>query len=278
MVIPTNYPAVMGVLNITPNSFYDGGKYFTFKTAIAQATAMAKEGATIIDIGGESTGPGSEDVNEEEELRRVIPIVEAISKQRSVDSNANSYLRISVDTYKSEVAKQALFVGADMINDITAGRFDPAMFSVVAKTGCPYIMMHSKDSSPRTTVNSTEYDDVLESVHTFFEERIAAAEAEGVQRSQIILDPGLGHFISSDPSYSWHILEHLESLQDFGCPILVSPSRKSFTAEHTNQLPSQRLEGTLKATQIALKHGANIIRTHDARETYEEITKMHLYK
>lgn len=262
----------MGILNVTPDSFYDGGKFDAPDDAVRRAMQMAEEGADIIDIGGESTGPRSETVSVEEELKRVIPVIEAMRKYDKCNKylsyfRIGSIYRISIDTYKAEVAAAALDAGASMVNDVTAGRGDPAMFPLIAARQCSYIMMRSKDNSPRTTVQETSYGDVLATIHAFFEERIAAAEVAGIRRSQIILDPGLGHFVSSDPQYSWHILEHLEFLQDFGCGILVSPSRKSFTAEHPNQPPAERLRGTLKATALAIAHGATIIRTHDVRET-----------
>lgn len=143
------------------------------------------------------------------------------------------------------------------------------MFELIARSGCSYVLMRSKDPTPHVTVRNIHYDDILATIHSFFEERIAAALKAGMRQAQFILDPGLGHFVSSDPRCSWEILEHLERLQDFGCPILVSPSRKSFTAMAPNASPAERLPGTLKATRIALEHGASIIRTHDVKETRE---------
>lgn len=264
----------MGILNVTPDSFYDGGQYEGVNAAVHRAMQMIDEGADIIDIGGESTGPRSKEVSLEEERKRVIPIIEAMSGKRPARPNGHSdglATNISVDTYRSKVAEDALDAGASIVNDVTAGRGDPAMFSLIKERGCDYIMMRSKDASARTTINECLYEDVLETIHTFFEARIAAAEAVGIKRSQIIIDPGLGHFVSSDPKYSWHILEHLEFLSDFGCRILVSPSRKSFTADVPTQQPKDRLPGTLKATALALQHGASIIRTHDVRATKELI-------
>lgn len=244
---------------------------------------MIAQGAEIIDIGGESTGPGSLIVNVGEELRRVIPVIERLKvairppvqglrtlqglERRAHGQEAGCRLQVSVDTYKVEVARQALAAGADMINDVTAGRQDPRMFDVIAESGCLFVMMRSKDNSPRTTVRSVQYTDVLKTIHDFFEERIAAALKAGIRKEQLILDPGLGHFVSSVPEYSWEILECLEFLQDFGCPILVSPSRKSFTAGPENLPLEKRLAGTLEATKKALMHGVTIIRTHDVEET-----------
>ncbi len=253
---------LMGILNVTPDSFYDGGQFEGVRRAGERAREMIVEGADIIDIGGESTGPGSSDVSLEEELRRVVPVIEAISDQRSA-------IRMSIDTYKAEVARQALKSGANMVNDVMAGRGDPEMFRVIAQAGCSYVMMRSKDNSPRTTKADTQYADVMKTIHAFFEERLEEALKAGIKKEQIILDPGLGHFVSSDPKYSFEILERLEELQDLGCPLLVSPSRKSFTAGPENFPPEKRLENTLIATKIAIAHGASIIRTHDVRETRE---------
>ena len=255
-------PLIMGILNVTPDSFYDGGRFLSTEKACERARAMVEEGADIIDMGGESTGPGSSAVSVEEELRRVMPVVERVRDRVRVRKCLTS-----VDTYKAEVAKRTLDAGAEMINDVTAGRADPEMFALIAEEGCSYIMMHSKDDSPRTTVKNVHYDDVLQTIHDFFEERLEKALRAGVKKEQLILDPGLGHFVSSDPQYSWQILENLEFFKDFGCPLLVSPSRKSFTATRPNQPSSQRLEGTLEATKLALEHGADIIRTHDVGET-----------
>jgi dihydropteroate synthase len=259
MNILANSPAVMGILNVTPDSFYDGGKYDHVDTAVLRAVEMINEGADMIDIGGEST-LDTDPVSEEEELRRVLPVVDSLRQE-------NPDAVISVDTYKAHIAKEVLQHGAKIINDVTAGRGDAEMLSVIAQAGCPYVMMRSKDAKARTTIDEVQYDDVLQTIHDFFQERISAAKAAGVKQSQIILDPGLGHFVSSDPKYSWLILEQLETFKDFGCPILVSPSRKSFTAKNPDEPPSERLERTLEATKMALENGASIIRTHDVGET-----------
>ena len=250
----------MGILNVTPDSFYDGGQFEGVRRAGERAREMIAEGADIIDIGGESTGPGSLEVSLEEELRRVIPVVRGIR-------NRELGIGMSVDTYKAEVARQALEAGANMVNDVTAGRGDREMFRLIAEAGCVYVMMRSKDDSARTTKRNVQYEDVMKTIHVFFEERLEEALKAGIKKEQIILDPGLGHFVSSDPKYSFEILERLEELQDFDCPILISPSRKSFTAGLKNLPPEQRLANTLAATKLAITHGASIIRTHDVAET-----------
>ncbi|HLD07637.1 MAG TPA: dihydropteroate synthase [Candidatus Peribacterales bacterium] len=272
-----NSVAVMGILNVTPDSFYDGGKYDAVDRAFKRAEEIIEEGAEIVDIGGESTGPGSENVSMEEELKRVIPVIRAISdpsRRGRAATDKQLAVIISVDTYKANVAEAALDAGASIINDVTAGRGDPAMLSLVAERECDYIMMRSKNDSARTTIEEVLYEDVLKTIHEFFEERINSALSAGMNRDQLMLDPGLGHFVSSDPTYSWHILENLEFLSDFGCRVLVSPSRKSFTAEYPGQLAAERLPLTLKATEIALKHGASIIRAHDVAETKEVVWKL----
>lgn len=254
---------VMGILNVTPDSYYDGGLYASNETMLARARAIVEEGGDIIDIGGESTGPGSRDVSEEEEIQRVVPVIELIKKNLP-----DAF--ISVDTYKAEVARRAIDAGASMINDVTAGRGDEEMFSVIAQTGVPYCIMFSKDHTARTTKKETQYKNVVKTIVSFLKDRIKAATKVGIDPKHIILDPGLGHFVSSDPSYSWQVLKHLESFAALA-PVLVSPSRKSFLAGPQNLPPSERLEGTLIATAIALEHDARIIRTHDVGETKKVI-------
>jgi dihydropteroate synthase len=261
-------PLIMGVLNVTPDSYYDGGKHNSPDAATARAQQMISEGATIIDCGGESTGPGSVEVGEEEEMRRIMPIMEKINHKLQTK---NYKPALSIDTTKASVARRAMECGATIVNDVSAGRHDPAMFPLVAETGCKIVLMYSKDETPRTTVRDQQYDDVMATVKAFLMDRITIAESRGIRHEQIIVDPGLGHFVSSDPRYSWEILERLKELTDLGCPILVSPSRKSFTADPPDDPPEKRLPGTLRATKIAIRNGASIIRTHDVKETMEMI-------
>lgn len=257
-------PRIVGILNVTPDSYVDGGKHADVVSAVLQAKRYAKEGADIVEVGGESTGPESKDVAETEELRRVIPVVRAIRA-------ALPRTTIAVDTWKAAVAQAALEAGASMINDITAGRGDPRMFGVIAQARCPYVIMHAKDASPRTTVHAREYEDVLQAVSAFLQQRMDLAVAAGIPRDSIILDPGLGHFISSDPSYSFEILDRLAELARLG-PVLVSPSRKSFLAGPRHLPPSQRLPATLKASVTAMKNGASYIRTHDVGATVQALS------
>jgi dihydropteroate synthase len=255
---------IVGILNATPDSFYDGGQHDQLELALAHAEKLISEGADIIDVGGESSGPGSEDVSSDEELQRVIPIIEAIHKEFPQTV-------LSVDTTKTTVAEAAINAGASMINDVTAGRGDPEMFSTVAKANVPIVLMYSKDSSPRTTTDQKEYDDVIATIKNFLTERIAAAESAGISREKIILDPGLGFFVSANPQYSFEILERLSELKTLGYPLCVSPSRKSFLAGPENLPPEERLEATIAASAIAAAHGADYIRTHDVQEVRMEI-------
>lgn len=256
-------PRIVGILNVTPDSFMDGGKYADVAAVVAQAVQYANEGADIVELGGESTGPGSSDVDELQELRRVIPALEAVHA-------ALPQMAIAVDTWKSGVAQAALRAGASMINDITAGRGDPGMFGAVAASGCRYVMMHAKDAGPRTSVSKREYDDVIQTVSSFLQGRMDAAIAAGVRRDAIIVDPGLGHFVSADPRYSFEILQRLGELAPLG-PVLVSPSRKSFLAGPENLPPSQRLPATLRASVTAMNNGASYIRTHDVGATLQAL-------
>ncbi len=252
-------PVIVGILNVTPDSYVDGGKYMQTADVVARAEQFAREGADIIEIGGESTGPGSPDVALAEELSRVVPAVEAVRR-------ALPAMRICVDTWKSEVARQALAAGADMINDVTAGRGDPAMFAVLAAADCPCVLMYAKDAGPRTTKQDRRYEDLVGTIGGFLRERVRAAERAGIRKANIIVDPGLGHFVSALPEYSFAVLDNVAAFADIG-PVLVSPSRKSFLAGPENLPVSKRLPATLDASVTAMRNGASFIRTHDVAET-----------
>ncbi len=252
---------VIGVINVTPDSFVTASRVQTEAEIIARAREYIDGGAEILEIGGESTGPGSKDVSVSDECARVLPAVQILRQHFP-------QCWIAVDTYKSEVASQALSEGADLINDVTAGRGDDQMFSVIAEARCPVILMFAKDSSARTTIADARYVDVIATITSFLSERIDAAKKSGI--SQIIVDPGLGHFVSSDPAVSWEILTRLAELIPLG-PILVSPARKSFLAGPT-QLPSSlRLPATIAANCLASVNGASFIRTHDVRQTRQAL-------
>lgn len=255
----TDRIAVVGVINATPDSYVPESRSMDRDAIVARARQYAGEGADIIEIGGESTGPGSRDISLEEESERVLPAIGALR-------SALPDLWISVDTCKSEVALRALQSGADMINDVTAGRGDARMFPVIAHAGCPYVLMYAKDSSPRTTVKPVQYDDIVKTIRTFLIERKVRAMAAGIRESQMIIDPGLGHFLSSDPKYSFEVINRLKELCDLG-PVFLSPSRKSFLAGDRNNPPAERLPATLAVTAIAVLSGARFIRTHDILDT-----------
>ncbi len=248
---------IVGVINVTPDSFVAASRAQTEKDILSLARECIDGGADILEIGGESTGPTSQDVSLADELDRVLPAVTLLRKNFP-------QCWIAVDTYKSEVAREVLAAGADMINDVTAGRGDREMFTVLAEAQCPVTLMYAKDFSARTTIADTHYDDVIRTISAFLSERIAAAKKAGI--TQIIVDPGLGHFVSSDPVVSWEILTRLSELAALG-HILVSPSRKSFLAGPTRLPPIERLPATIAASCLASLNGATFIRTHDVRHT-----------
>lgn len=250
-----NQPLLMGIINLTPDSFSDGGQNNTIKKALKKAKELEKEGADIIDLGGESTGPGSKDVKLEEELKRVIPVVKELRKRTKI--------LISIDTYKSEVANQALEAGADMINDVTALRGDKKMASVIAKHGCPIILMYSKDKTARTTVSKKHYTDVTKTISQFLKKQISYAKKEGINSKQIIIDPGMGQFISSIAQYSLEIIAKLPELKKLKHPILIGVSRKSFLGQGSIE---ERDEKSKIVETIAYLKGASIIRTHNLKK------------
>jgi dihydropteroate synthase len=247
-------PIYMGILNITPDSFSDGGKFNNIKKAIKQAKKLEKEGADIIDIGGESTGPNSKKISAGEEIKRVIPILKELKKKLKIP--------ISIDTYKYEVAKKALEEGADIINDVTALRGSKKMGKLIAKYKCPIILMYSKDKTPRTTIKEKKYKDVISEIKKFLELRINYARKQGISKKNIIIDPGMGHFISKIPKYSFEVIAKLEKFKKLKCPILIGTSRKSFMGEEMNT----RLNKAKVLNALACINGASIIRTHEIKE------------
>jgi len=247
-------PVVMGVLNVTPDSFSDGGKFNSIASAVRKVGEMVEQGALIIDVGGESSGPDSKSVSLKEEIKRVVPVVEAVRKKFPD-------IFISIDTYKSGVAVAAYKVGADMVNDVTAGRGDSKMFSVVAKLKMPICLMYSKDKNARTTRDKIEYADVIETIDEFLSERVAKAREAGIE--QIVVDPGMGAFVSMESKYSFEILRRLSELRSLGLPILIGASRKSFLGGKIED----RLVPSLACAVIAVMNGAKIIRAHDVAET-----------
>lgn len=241
---------IVGILNVTPDSFSDGGLYTTVRAALKRAREMEREGADIIDVGGESTRPKSKPVSAVEEYERVVPVVRALRKRIR--------LPISIDTYKSAIAEAALKEGADMINDVTALRGDPRMGEIIARYRCPVVLMYAKDGTPRTTIKKKRYSNVVTAVRAFWKERIAHARACGILKSQIILDPGLGHFVSALPKYSFEILIRLPELARLGFPLMLGISRKSFLGRDL----ASRDDRGLPLQALAILNGARILRTH----------------
>lgn len=245
----------VGILNATPDSYFDGGQFDAVETAVTRVGELLNEGADIIDIGGESTGPGSTDVSVDEELSRVLPIIEAIRKQYPT-------AQLSIDTYKSEVAVETVDAGVMMVNDISAGLFDKNMHKALYDKDCFVLLMYTKDKSGRTTVDEKQYDNVVRTVADHLGTQLAAAESAGITRERLIIDPGMGHFVSSDPQYSFELIAHLQEFTKLA-PVYVSPSRKSFLAGSEELSPADRLPGTIVASAIAAMNGASYIRTHD---------------
>lgn len=259
---------IMGILNVTPDSFSDGEKFFVPHFSIALAARCAREiirqGADIIDVGGEATGPGSKNISLKEELHRVVPVIKRLAVLPEVKRGK---ILISVDTYKAEVARQAILAGARIVNDVTALRGDTKMAQVIAKTGVQIILMYSKDSSPRTTRIRRQYRDVVKTVMEFLAKRIEFALRAGIKRRQIIIDPGMGAFVSSDPKCSFEILRRLAEFKQLGFPILVGTSMKSFLPGAVSQRDlSGRRGPTLISNLVAIQNGAAIIRVHDTAQ------------
>lgn len=248
---------LMGIINVTPDSFSDGGQFKSESDITIAASEMIKAGASILDIGGESTGPDSTDVSPEEELDRVIPALKAV-----ISVAKTTQTLISIDTWKSEVAELCLQMGADMINDITGLRGDPKMAEVVAKHNAKVVIMYSKDPTARTTKEAKKYDNVMETIKDFFDERIQYTKEQGIPYDNIILDPGMGAFVSTDPKYSFEILERLDELKIYDLPILIGTSRKSM---HPFPL-EDRLIPSISTALLGAFNGANILRVHDVKE------------
>ncbi|MSS71515.1 MAG: dihydropteroate synthase [Candidatus Latescibacteria bacterium] len=252
---------IMGILNATPDSFFDGGRFFDPDVAGRQVEAMVEAGADLIDVGGESTRPagaygtGAEPVTEEEETRRVVPIIERIAKDCPVP--------ISVDTTKSGVARRALDAGADLINDISSLRFDPGMAPLIAARGAPVVLMHMK-GTPRTMQKHPTYTDVIGEVRAFLRERIAFAVQSGIPPDRILIDPGLG--FGKRLRDNLEIIARLREFRALNVPLLIGPSRKAFVGVTTPPIPVEdRLEGTLAALALCVAHGADTVRVHDVR-------------
>jgi len=243
---------IMGVLNVTPDSFSDGGQYLDKDKAVKRGLRLIEEGSDIIDIGGESTRPGSEPIPAEEEIRRVIPVIKSLREKTEA--------LISVDTTKSEVARAALDAGADIINDISSLRFDPGMAPLAAEKGVPVILMHMK-GMPKTMQVNPYYEDVLQEVRSFLQERIHEAQAAGIKRERIVIDPGIGFGKRLEDNLA--LINKLHVLGELDRPILIGTSRKSFIGNILDLPPQERLEGSIASSILSMAHGAHILRVHD---------------
>ncbi|MHA7843936.1 MAG: dihydropteroate synthase [Winogradskyella sp.] len=251
---------VMGILNVTPDSFYDGGQYKDESSILKQVETMLSEGATFIDIGGYSSRPGADDVSEDEELNRVVPVVKLILKHYPK-------ALISIDTFRSEVAKKSIEAGAAIINDISAGHLDKNMIATVGQLGAPYIMMHMK-GSPKTMQQQTDYYDLVKDIISYFAERIVKAHAAKI--NDIIIDPGFGFAKTLEQNFE--LLNQMELLQIVDKPILAGVSRKSMIYKTLNTTSENALNGTTALHMVALQKGAKILRVHDVKEAVECVT------
>ncbi len=250
----TGRSLVMGILNVTPDSFSDGGRFAAAGAAVPQAERMLAEGADILDIGGESTRPGAADVPAEEQLRRIVPVIERL---RSGHPDAI----LSVDTRSAAVAAEALDVGVDIVNDVSALQHDPAMAAVVAGRGVPVVLMHMK-GTPGTMLQEAHYENVVAEVIEYFRQRVAQLETAGIERSRMIIDPGIG--FAKNTFHNLEVLRRVEQLHVLGLPVMVGPSRKRFIGNVLGiEAADQRLCGTLAVVALCALAGVQIVRVHD---------------
>ena len=259
-LVDISQPKVMGVLNVTLDSFYDGGSYKDESDILNQVATMLTEGATFIDVGGYSSRPAADFVSEEEELKRVIPVIELILKEFP-----KTY--ISIDTFRSKVAKQTIETGAALINDISAGKLDEKMIETIGKFGVPYIMMHMR-GNPKTMQSQTDYKDLVKDIVSYFGERIAQAHKAKI--NDIIIDPGFG--FAKTLKQNFELLNRMELLKITDKPILSGISRKSMIYKTLNTSASEALNGTTALNMMALENGASILRVHDVKEAMECVT------
>lgn len=255
----TTSPQVMGILNVTPDSFSDGGKFTTFAKALAQVEKMILDGADIIDIGGESTRPGAVDVSEEDELARVIPLLKAIKSKFDI--------KVSIDTSKAEVMSQAIAYGADIINDVRALQNEGCL-AVLAKSDVPVCLMHMQ-GLPRSMQHDPQYNEVIGDIKQFFIDRISVCEEAGIKRERLILDPGFGFGKTLEQNYQ--LLAQLSQFSDLGLPLLSGTSRKSMIGNLLARNVDERLAGSITTAIIAAQQNASIIRVHDIKETVDAL-------
>lgn len=259
-LVSLSTPRVMGILNVTPDSFYDGGRHVSEKDIVRHAEKMLSHGATFLDIGGHSTRPGADDISEEEELRRVLPAIRAVMK-------AFPDAMVAIDTFRSNVATAAVEAGASIINDISAGALDPLMPETVARLGVPYIAMHMR-GTPKTMNTLTDYDDLVGDIIRYFHERIAGLHALGIK--DVVVDPGFGFAKTVEQNFK--LLSRLSDLRILGKPIMAGLSRKSMIWRTLMTTPENALNGTTCLNTVALLNGASILRVHDVREAVDTIT------
>lgn len=250
----------MGIINITPDSFSDPGEYLDKNKAVARGMKLVEQGADILDLGGESTRPGAEPVSPSEESKRIIPVIKELRK--------NTDVLISVDTTKADVAEEALAAGADIINDISAFRFDDRMPLLASDSGAPVVLMHMK-GVPKTMQSNPYYEDLYQEIRCFLEERIATATAYGIKKEKIIVDPGIG--FGKNLAHNLAIINNLDFLEDLGRPILVGISRKSFIGKILNLPPHERAEGTIASAVLSVLRGAHILRVHEVEQVRRAI-------
>jgi dihydropteroate synthase len=254
-------PLIMGVVNVTPDSFSDGGLFLDADAAVAHGLRLVDEGADILDVGGESTRPGAEPVSEEEERQRVLPVIERLGQ----DGGA----RISIDTTKLAVARAALDAGATLVNDVSAFRFDPGMAALVAETGAGCCLMHML-GEPRTMQQDPRYDDVVSDVKAFLEERLAFAVSEGIDEERVWLDPGIG--FGKTVEHNLELLRRLDEIVAIGRPVVVGTSRKSFLGKLAGgRDEGERLPGTIATNVVALERGASVFRVHDVAQNADAL-------
>lgn len=258
-VLDLSLPHVMAILNVTPDSFSDGGQFNSLDNALSQAEKMISAGVSIIDIGGESTRPGAPDVTLEEELARVIPVIKAIRAKHDV--------WISIDTSKAEVMRQAVEAGVDIINDVRALQ-EPGALNVAAQAGLPICLMHMQ-GQPRSMQANPSYDDLINDVGAFLQERVRACEAVGIDRQQLILDPGFG--FGKTLEHNYQMLAHLESFHQFNLPLLAGMSRKSMLFKLLDKTPAECVAASVSCATIAAMKGAQILRVHDFEQTLDAI-------
>jgi dihydropteroate synthase len=259
---------IMGVLNVTPDSFSDGGLYLNSPTAIEKAHRIVEEGADIVDIGGQSTRPGSEQITTEEELKRIIPVIEALAGEIKIP--------ISIDTYKSEIARKALDAGASIVNDISGLRFDPKMPEVVSQNNVPVVIMHIK-GTPRDMQQNPQYEALIPEIMDYLRTGITIAREAGIPDDKIIIDPGIGFGKTYEDNLK--IIHDLHEFTFLRKPILIGPSRKAFLGKILGDVPvTDRLEGTAAAVSVSIMNGANIIRVHDVKEMVKVAKVAHAIK